>query len=157
MRALNLILCHANSIMFVDPHIDLLLDRYKGLIALLQVAGNRFPRPRIEIHRVVYSGSGQHRQILNPKDIEANFRNELTSPLTAVGLAAEVFVWDHFHDRYLISDLVGIQVPQGFDTARASNAKTTWTRLCRTDRDDVQREFDPNGHRHKIHHQFTVP
>jgi len=52
LQALNLVLRHANSIMFIDPHIDLVLPRYKDFISLLQAAGNRLPRPQIEIHRV---------------------------------------------------------------------------------------------------------
>jgi hypothetical protein len=85
------------------------------------------------------------------------FRHNLTGPLTLANLSVQVFVWDDFHDRYLISNIVGISVPNGFDTTTAHNAKTTWTRLGRVDRDDVQREFDPPSGRHKLHHKFTLP
>ena len=77
--------------------------------------------------------------------------------LRAAGLQAEVFVWDDFHDRYLISNLVGISLPNGFDTDRNPNSVTSWARLSRTDSDDVLREFDPVSRRHTQRARFTIP
>ena len=85
------------------------------------------------------------------------FREELADPLRAAGLQAEVFVWDDFHDRFLVSNLIGISLPNGFDTAQDPNAVTRWTRLGRKDRDDVQREFDVARKRHELQWQFTIP
>lgn len=155
--ALHLILRHANSIMFIDPHIDPTEQRYKDLVKLIQIAGGRASRPLIEIHRVCYRGSGPHRQLLDLAVVEANFKRELSGPLVKAGLIANIFIWDDFHDRYLISDLVGINIPYGFDTTKAPDAVTTWSRLGRVDRDDIQREFDPASGRHKRRHIFTVP
>lgn len=157
LEALDLVLRHANSIVFIDPHIDPSLPRYQDFKTLVQAAGNRLPRPRIEIHRVCYFGSGPNRSILSVGQLETTFRGELSALLSSSGLSAEVFIWDDFHDRYLISDLVGILVPNGFDTTRAANARTTWTRLGRGDRDDVQREFDPASGRHTLRRRFSVP
>ncbi len=155
--SLDLVLRHANSIMFIDPHIDPSRLQYRDFAQLVQAAGGRTPMPLIEVHRVCYRGSGSSRQILNPSDIEATFRNQLSGSMQAAGLVMEVFVWDDFHDRYLISNLVGIGLPNGFDTTNAQNALTTWTRLGRKDRDDIQREFDPASNRHTLRHRFTVP
>ena len=80
-----------------------------------------------------------------------------TRILHAAGLQAEVFVWDDFHDRYLISNLVGIALPNGFDTDRNPNSVTSWARLSRTDSDDVLREFEPNNGRHTQRARFTIP
>ena len=68
-----------------------------------------------------------------------------------------VFIWDDFHDRYLISDLVGILMANGLDTDNAPGVVTAWARLERDNRDDVQREFDPSAGRHKLQHRFTIP
>jgi len=157
LQALNLVLQHANSIMFIDPHIDLVLPRYKDFISLLQVAGNRLPRSQIEIHRVCYRGSGAKRQILDLDELEADFRNELTPALENSGLTVECYIWDDFHDRYIISNLVGISLPNGFDTTAAPNSTTTWTRLGRDDRDNIQREFDPASERHRLRKRFVIP
>ena len=154
-NALSLILKKANSIMFIDPHLDPTQPRYQGFITLLKAASNRSPAPLIEIHRVCYRGSGQDRQIDIPQ-LEADFRNALTEPLTEVGLNVEIFLWDDFHDRYVLSDLVGISLPNGLDTTKKSNSTTTWTRLGRSDRDDVQKEFDEASHRHTLQTKFTI-
>lgn len=155
--ALRLVLRHANSIMFIDPHIDLELQRYRDFIPLLQCAGGRSPRPKIEIHRVCYMGSGPDRQILNLDELEAAFRSSLTQLIEASDLSVEIYIWDDFHDRYVISNLIGISVPNGFDTTAAPNSITTWTRLGRNDRDDIQREFDPASNRHTLRRQFIIP
>lgn len=154
--SLGLVLRHANSIMFIDPHIDPERPQYRDFTQLMQAAGGRTPWPLIEIHRVCYRGSGPSRVILNASEIETTFRNQLSGPIQAAGLAVEVFIWDDFHDRYLISNLVGISLSNGFDTTRAPRALATWTRLGRQDRDDIQREFDPASNRHALRHRFTI-
>jgi hypothetical protein len=68
----------------------------------------------------------------------------------------EVLIWDDFHDRYVISNLIGILLSNGFDTTANPASITSWTRLGREDRDDVQREFDPASKRHKLHARFVV-
>lgn len=155
--ALALVLRHANHIMFVDPHVDPGEPRYRDLATLIQGAAGRTPAPNIEIHRVCYRGSGRDRVILNCADIEATFRLEMGGRLAGSGLSVEVFVWDDFHDRYLVSNIVGILVPNGFDTTGARSARTTWARLGREQRDDVQREFDPASRRHALRARFVVP
>ena len=88
--------------------------------------------------------------------MENTFRNEFDPVLSQSNLKAEVFIWDDFHDRYLISNLGGILVPHGFDTSTSSNL-TTWSRLGRSDRDDVQREFARESNKHKLQFNFTIP
>lgn len=150
----------ANSLMFIDPHLDPAKPRYAGFVQLLQAAGSRRPAPLIEIHRVCYEGSGPSRTFPmcnDPKYFERRFRGALEAILHDADLRAEVFVWDDFHDRYLISNLIGISLPNGFDTTTNPNSITRWTRLGRQDRDDVQREFDPASERHALRHRFAVP
>ena len=147
----------ANSLMFVDPHIDPAERRYHSIGTLMQMAGNRTPAPSIEIHRVCRVGFGPSRRIEDRAYFEALFRDSLSNCLQAVGLRAEIFIWDNFHDRYLISNLVGISPPNGFDTSREPNSVTRWTRLGRCDRDGVQREFDPASRRHTLRTQFLIP
>lgn len=155
-HALSLVLRHANSIMFIDPHLDPSQGRYQDFVTLITGAGNRQASPLIEIHRVCYRGSGKNRQILDLNALEGTFHAALDGPLRQVGLTAEVFIWDDFHDRYVISDLVGISLPNGFDTTGAANARTTWTRMGRNDRDDVQREFDPASGAHALRRRFRM-
>ncbi len=150
------ILCCANSLQFIDPHLDPAKGRYAQFADLLSVAGRRSPMPTVEVHRVCYEGSGSGRRILDIQDLEHCFRRELAARLQAVGLRVDVFVWDDFHDRYLISNLIGISLPNGFDTTTNANDMTTWNRLGRDQRDDIQREFDPASRRHTLRGQFSI-
>ena len=84
----------------------------------------------------------------------AALQPSLQAVAKSAGVSVEVFLWDDFHDRYLITDLIGISLPHGFGTTKAPNTQTTWTRLGRNDRDSVQREFDPA--RRQPLHRFTV-
>ena len=145
----------ANSLQFIDPHLDPTKLRYRPFVDLLSVAGRRDPAPVVEIHRCGYSGSGPSRETLDVSALQRDFRGALADRLRTVGLQVEVFVWDEFHDRYLISNLIGILMPNGFDTK--TNNMTTWSRMGRKERDDVQREFDPASRRHVLLDHFCLP
>ncbi|MCY4633528.1 MAG: hypothetical protein OXG04_03300 [Acidobacteria bacterium] len=137
----------SNSLMFIDPYVDPTEPGYQCLGTLLQRVGRRTPAPLIEIHRRVPTDRDM-------EEFKCQFRDALFEPLRAAGLNARVFMWTRFHDRYLISNLVGISLPYGFDTGRG---RTTWTRLGMDDRDDIQREFDPNSLQRKLVSDFTIP
>lgn len=154
--ALALILRHANSIMVIDRNFDPRLARFRDFIGLLGEAGGRNPCPLLEIHRVCYTGSGRDRQVIAEAEWEAIFRREMTGVMQRCGLSPEIFIWDDFHDRFIISDLIGISAQNSFDTTGAPSNLTTWTRLGRADRDDIQREFDPASGRHRLRTRFTV-
>ena len=80
----------------------------------------------------------------------------LAAPLRRNGLSAEVFIWDDFHDRYLISNLIGISLSNSFDTNTSQS--TTWHRLGRVDRDNVRRQFHPRTGPHKLQApSFKIP
>ena len=160
--ALKLILTHANSIMFIDPYIDPEQRNYADFIQLLEAIDNRpsqSPRPLVEIHRKSLRGSGKNASLWNQQDMENTFRNKFGPALLQSSLEVKVFAWDDFHDRYLISDLVGIQMSNGFDTSTGP-LKTIWSRIGRTDREDVERDFDANiqGKRYpKCQFNFKIP
>lgn len=158
--ALKLILRHAKSIMFIDPYIDPSQRNYADFIQLLEAIDNRpsqSPRPLVEIHRKSLRVSGKNAPLWDQQDMENTFRNEFGPVLSQSNLKAEVFIWDDFHDRYLISNLGGILVPYGFDTSSKPDDLTTWSRLGRSDRDDVQREFARESNKHKLHFDFMIP
>jgi len=152
--ALELVVRHANSMMVIDPYIDPSSRSYQDIVTVLEGASGRAPKPMIEIHRVAWLESRDKRP--RNAEIEESMRAGLEPAATRSGLSFEVFLWDDFHDRYLISDLIGILVPHGFDTTPAPDARTTWSRLGRPERDDVQREFDRASSRHVLKHRFTV-
>ena len=149
---LKLILRHANSIMFVDPYIDPERHNYTHFIQLLKAMGKRNPKPRVEIHRKIpLSSEKTEDQIKN--NMEISFRRKFKSVLKS--LKIKIFVWDDFHDRYLISNLGGISIPNGFDTSN-DKRKTTWTRLGRRALADVEREFDRTSQVRKLRFTFKL-
>jgi hypothetical protein len=152
--ALATVLRHANSLIFIDPFIDP-TDRhqYDDLMKILASLHARSVKPLIEIHRAAWYGGGNDKRP-QVEDVVAALQPFVQAVAKSAGISVEVFLWDDIHDRYLITDLIGISLPYGFGTTKAPNAQTTWTRLGRDDRDSVQREFDP-AHR-QPRHRFTV-
>lgn len=158
-KHLNPILRCSNSILFIDPHLDPERRGYHDFGVLLKQAGARTPAPEIEIHRVCYQGSGSARIFPMEDDntyFKRRFDNKLGQLMQNSGLRLKVFIWDDFHDRFLISNLVGISLPNGFDTGGA-HPETRWTRLSRNDRDGIQREFDPVSRKHELRAEFSIP
>ena len=159
--ALELILRHAKSIMFIDPYIYPAHRNYADFVQLLEAAGNRppqSPRPLIEIHSKIRNIPKKNKEE-TLRIMENTFRNKFGPILSQSNLEVKVFIWDDFHDRYLISDLVGIQMSNGFDTSTGP-LQTIWSRIGRTDREDVERDFDANiqGKRYpKCQFNFTIP
>jgi len=156
MEHLRIILQCANSIMFIDPHLDPTRRGYRKFIKLIEIICTRKRHPLIEIHRVCYEGSGPGRQIIDIGEWEKRFNSLLQPIVTKADLSIEVSIWDDFHDRCMISDLIGVSLSNGFDVSSKPDDITTWARLSRIDRDDLQREFDPASGKHKKHGGFTI-
>lgn len=156
-KHLDAVLRCAKSLMFIDPHLDPARPGYQDLAQLIAAAGGRSPAPVIEIHRVCWKDAWDKRA--DPEfmeDLEASFRKALQGPMKRAGLRVEVFFWDDFHNRYLICNLIGISLPNGFDTTSNPKDIQHWTRLGRDGRDDTQREFDPASRRHALRHRFFL-
>lgn len=147
----------ANSILLIDPHLDPSRYRYRQFGDLLTRAGRRRPMPLVEIHRVAYEGSGPGRVFLAPQEIERRFREVLDQAVRNADLEVEVFVWDDFHYRHVITNVLGILMENGFDTTNDPGSITTWARLGRGDRDAIQREFDPASRHHVLRGRFRIP
>lgn len=147
LQALGPTLRHSNLIMLIDPHLDPTSRNYSGVVDLLRECGPRKPNPVIQIHRVCGTGSGRERQFPLLPEWKQRFDSVLGETVRRNGLNVEVFLWDDFHDRYLVSNLIGILMPNGFDT---DSSITRWARLDREHRDSVEREFDPPSSPHKL-------
>jgi hypothetical protein len=154
---LKLVLSNANSLIFVDPHLDPSQLRYSNFIRLL-LAAKRSPAAVLEVHRACYEGSGPSRQIFTGSrraDLENRFRESWRVPLEQLGIKVSVFVWPDLHDRALISNLIGMRVSNGFDESNDASETVTFSRLGREDADKVQRDVDPAVN--KPIYSFQVP
>ena len=127
--ALKLVLRHANSLMFIDPFIDPLKRNYDEFPQLLLAAGANGHRPLIEIHRASSRKVEGRTEVQPVARWMADFQ-PWSDLLARAGLKADVYMWERMHDRYLISDLVGINVPYGFDIAADPADTSTWSRLA---------------------------
>ena len=155
LQALRPTLRHSSSVMFIDPHLDPARVNYQDFVGLLRACGTRSLDHRIEIHRVCYTGSPKDRSFPTQSEWEEKFRSTLGQAMRELGLRVDVFLWDDFHDRYLISNLIGILIPNGFDT-ESKPSITRWARLDQEHRDSVQKEFEPAARMHSLRHRFRI-
>ena len=146
-QALSTIFRYANSIMFVDPYLDPRKPEYGDFFELiLENLRDRSLQPQIEFHR----------KWTENDDWRSIFVRELSNKYRDAGLKCQVFIWDDFHDRFVISNLLGISTSQGFDTTSDSKKIAIWSRLSTATRDHVQREFDKASTLHKLRVHFEL-
>ena len=147
----------SRGLMFVDPHLDPSRPGYSSFLDMIDSALTRqAPKPSIQIHRCCYEGSGAQRQVIAHQEWERRFRGRWGAALQAKNSKVEVFIWSDLHDRYLLSDLLGIHLGNGFDTSNDISKRVTWTRLSSRDRDNIQRDVDPRVHPDSLIHRFTI-
>jgi hypothetical protein len=156
LETLRPILRQANSLMFIDRFIDPNEPRYQTIPQMMAIAISRTTSrsyPRVEVHRACYDGTGEQRTFPTEDDLIRRF-----SLPDWRKYSFEVYVWDDFHERHLISELCGIHLGAGFDASHVSvtHQTTTWTRLDREVRDQIQREFDPASNVHKLRYRFRI-
>ena len=155
LRVLHRVLLQANSLMFIDPNLDPSSPNYRAFNQLLAPLTARTNKPQIEIHRSFCKGDGPARTFPTEADWKAAFA-QLGGILASWGLTAEIFFWIDFHERYLITDVIGISVPAGFDVTAKPDEWTTWGRLGRDDKDKIQRMFDPAVRSGSLKWRFTI-
>lgn len=144
LEHLRPLLNQANSLMFIDPNLDPSQGNYRDFHELISPTAPRNPPPLIEIHRSVRRGDGPDAKVLTKEQWRESFEG-LHRRLVEWKLLACVFFWVDFHHRFLISDLAGYQVDQGFDVTKAPDSSNAWTRLDRDGREEKQRHYDPNS------------
>ncbi len=111
------VLRHSNSVMLIDPNIDPQKPSYADFHQILTASLHTEGKPDlIEIHRSCKDSAGQTTQEQYPtrNDWIDRFAG-LGGLLRANNLGARVFIWEDFHDRYFISNLIGLSIPHGFD------------------------------------------
>ncbi|WP_295428140.1 hypothetical protein [uncultured Thiodictyon sp.] len=156
LDTLRTLLQCANSFIFIDPNLDPTSNNYSEFHRLLSPLARRKPPPRIELHRSFCLGDGKARTFPKEPEWRQRFRS-LDDELQRLGLSAEVYFWQDFHARYLITDLIGLVAEAGFDATATPNDLTTWARLGRDDRNRIQGLYDPtNVGRLKYHFRIGI-
>jgi hypothetical protein len=147
ISALRPLIKHSRSLMFIDPYLDLNAANYQDFLGLMKVIALINPGVEIELHRQIKPAHGE--QFISAAAWKQRFEQTIAADPSIRSLSIKVFIWDEFHDRYLISNLMGISVPYGFDTTK-KNESTRWSMLSPQDTDDVRQEFtegDPQRRR----------
>jgi len=151
-QQLGPIFTHANSIMVIDSHIAPWVERYEAFFTFLDTTAKRKPLPEIEIHRLCYLKSDNK---IPDDNIEKYYREKLSKRYINNGMRVKIFLWREVHDRYIISDLIGLLLGNGLDTEFKTT--TTWARLDRKNKDQVQRQYDPAYTPQKLYRKFEIP
>lgn len=161
LDALRLVFAQARSILFIDPYLNPRKPNFREFQRLLAAIDRPIAPPLLEVHLALKGYDSDNPDGLDPVQISGQaWRNCFSAWLPTLRdrqLRIEVFIWDQFHDRYLISDLIGIQAPAGFDVSRNPQETTTWTRISREARDKIQQQFSRNSTHHKLIHHFHLP
>jgi hypothetical protein len=143
----------ANSLMFIDANLDPTRDSYREFYKILEPLVKRREKPLVEIHRTIYERNPKKEDVSFDAWKERFCSSELAKLVHRLKLNANVYLWKYMHDRYLITNIMGISLPNGFDIGRG---QTRWSTISRKDRDDCQREFDPNSHQNKLEGSFKI-
>jgi hypothetical protein len=154
-KVLHRVLVQANSLLFIDPNLDPSQHNYREFHQLFAALSSRTIQPRIEIHRSFCKGDGPARKFPTEAEWKGSFASLATS-LKPLNVSAEVFLWEDFHERYLITDIVGASIPAGFDVTFPADDWSTWGRLGRDDKDKIQRLFDPAARAQALKMRFSI-
>lgn len=157
LQHLRLVFAQANSLIFIDPYLDPSQRNFSQFAQLLAAIDRPADPPHLELH-VATKGAKDTQGTASPltlRDWRDRF-GRLLPTLQAGRLRAEIFVWEAFHDRFLITDTIGINLNSGFDVWPKAAGETLWHRLDRTKRDQVQREFSANSLQHRLCHSFIL-
>lgn len=133
---------YSSSLKLIDPYVNLLeegsfVDTFLNDVLSDSTRKNSL---RVQIHSSVKMLNGE---MTTRKYIQQSC-NKLTCMLRDSKVErVEVFIWKNFHDRYLLSNLIGICLAHGFATTERNSLKTTWGRIGRESREYIRDAFNP--------------
>ena len=154
LRLLRPIFRQANSLMFIDRYIDPEKPNYTEFRKLVAVALGYGRKPLIEIHRIQWKNTREGGRIYpSVEEWKRSFDAFLGEAVSEHKTRIKVLIWKDFHDRYLISDIVGISLQNGFDV---DGKECLWYRLSRKQRDEQQRKFDPAANGRNLVGRFFI-
>lgn len=139
LRHLHGVLTYARQICFIDPYLGEPGD-YTEFPQIVLAMRKRSSPPEIEIHRAQkYAGL----PIRKEADWREKFR-DWDGQFSAAGLRVRIFIWGKLHNRYLLSDLLNLEIGWGFRTSKDVSAVDDWTRLGRDHSNEIARTFHEN-------------
>ncbi len=143
--AIKNLLRASRSVSIIDPYFDPSHPDYSGAKQLIDECNQSNVCTEVNIHRVYHKGRESIRSndpLFRPPDRaewENLFRNELSIYTSALKIS--VFIWPEFHDRYILTNLMGLSLPYGISTTTDPTeitGTTTWSRLSASDNERLQ-------------------
>lgn len=131
----------ANSLIIIDRFLDPKKQNYKIFLELLQNICSSVRIPDIEIHRTNYIKNSGNKNILSRGKWEKRFRNGMRDFNQSFKQKISVFLWEEFHERYLITNVVGIHSGNSFQIDKYKD-RTIWSRLNKVDKEAIESDFD---------------
>lgn len=159
LEQLRIVLECSKSLMFIDPYLDPTSWNYREFIKILEALKELEDPQLIEIHRTAYVKEGKNEVTHDLDEWKIRFRDSFSDLVSKIDIKIKVFLWKkdkNMHDRFLISDIIGISVPYGFDIGKNPKQTTIWTCLSREDRDEITREYDPACDHHNFVGSFII-
>lgn len=153
--ALALVMRHAHLLMFIDACIDPCAPNYEEFPQLLLAAGSNENKPTIEIHRASWRKVGGKNKVQPLAAWIADF-DGWSEKLARADMKADVFIWEDTHDRYLVSDIISISLPYGFDIGGDGEPPTTWSRIGTKEIERLQLEYEPSCKMHGLVGSFSL-
>lgn len=158
--ALSPLLRHARAIRLIDPYLVPRTTRFFETIKLVvELAGKRgYGQPidcRIDIHAGDPTRYDDNGTLESPEERLAAWQ----TAIRAVDISPHrirVFLWKNYdggerlHDRFIITDQIGISVPGGLDCRTASANSTTWSVMEFEDQQFWATRFDPAGNVYEL-------
>ncbi|MCB5259375.1 MAG: hypothetical protein LHW48_02735 [Candidatus Cloacimonetes bacterium] len=145
IAALKLLLETSKSINFIDPHLDPSRHDYEDFFKIFSICNDNNNCSEINIHRVCYTGSGAQKERQSREYWENIFRDKLQGYNT--NNKAHVYIWPDFHDRFILTNLMGFSLPYGISTTKDTTeltGKTVWTKLSFSDNNNLQNVYNDN-------------
>jgi len=173
VRALAPLLSCAASLRFVDPHFDPTKERWRRSIsALLARAVERresHAQPKVELHTCVTRGragrgaAGMNKEEKKAKAAELAAKFQGLKEWIPAGLPVSVFLWaeretgQEFHDRFLLTDVGGLQFGKGFDFEHEEKGrKETVTLLARKTYTELMRSLEADAGTFELLQKFEL-
>ena len=153
--ALALVLRHASLLIFIDAYIDPHAQNYGEFPQLLLAAGSNEYKPIIQIHRASWRKVSGKIQVQPFAAWIADF-DPWSEKLTRADMKTDVFIWEDMRDRYLVSDIISINLPYGFDIGSDGDPPTTWSRIGTKEIERLQLEYEPNCKVHRLVGSFSI-
>lgn len=156
--ALEPILRYARKLRLIDPFLNSEEVRYLDTISICSnLLGmrrhNRFDECIVEIHSAKKSPRQEN---FRTDQIFSNWELKLQELMQTYRHKYRVYLWENqfdtgkFHDRYILTDQIGISVPWGVDCYERTHDSTKWNVLDEVDRELCWADFDQTSEKFEL-------